>query len=116
MRHLPTQLHRLLYVALTASALLLALPASASSLDDAKAAGHLGEQADGYVGLPPGAPNSAKTLADEVNGKRSKRYAQIATKRDTSPAAVAALAGKKLVDRAPAGQWVQNAAGKWVKK
>ena len=46
-----------------AVALLLAAPAAASPLDDAKQAGHLGEQADGYVGVRSDAPESAHELA-----------------------------------------------------
>ena len=41
----------------------LASAALADSLDQAKAAGHLGEQADGYLGTPPGAPASLRPCA-----------------------------------------------------
>ena len=103
--------------ALGMAALLLAsLPAAASPLDDAKQAGHVGEQADGYVGVPPGAPASAQDLVDQINAARGVRYAEIAAKNDTSASAVAALAGNKLVGRAPAGQWVRDASGTWQKK
>jgi uncharacterized protein YdbL (DUF1318 family) len=106
----------LLHAAIAAAALLLALPAAASPLDEAKDAGRLGEQADGYLGLPPGAPESAQELADEINAERKIRYAEIAKKNGTSPTAVAALAGKKLVERAPAGHWVRDTDGDWVRK
>ncbi|MBW2268116.1 MAG: YdbL family protein [Deltaproteobacteria bacterium] len=99
-----------------AAAFLLALPALASPLDDAKQAGHVGEQADGFLGMPPGAPASAQALVDEINAGRGRKYAEIAAKNETSPAAVAALAGKKLIGRAPAGQWVRSAAGKWQQR
>jgi uncharacterized protein YdbL (DUF1318 family) len=75
----------------------------------------VGELAEGYVGVRPGAPASARQLADDINGKRARRYAEIAARNDTDPAAVAALAGKKLVERAPAGQWVRGAQGNWRK-
>lgn len=99
-----------------AVALLGGFPAAASPLDDAKHAGQLGEQADGYVGVRPGAPESAHELAGEINAARGTRYAEIAAKNDTSPAAVAALAGKKLIERAPPGQWVLDSSGKWQRK
>ena len=109
----PLKLELLLALAV---ALLLGAPAAASPLDDAKQAGHLGEQADGYVGVRSGAPDSAQQLAGRVNAGRSERYAEIAAKNATDPAAVAALAGKKLIDRAPAGQWVRDSSGKWRRR
>jgi uncharacterized protein YdbL (DUF1318 family) len=107
---------RRLRVALAAAALLLPLAAAASPLEDAKRAGHVGEQADGYLGIPPGAPESNRTFVDHINAERAEHYAEIATKNGTSPAAVAALAGQKLVERTPPGQWVRAADGKWKKK
>jgi uncharacterized protein YdbL (DUF1318 family) len=109
-------MRHVLRVAAACVALLLALPAAASPLDDAKAAGQLGEQADGYLGLPPGAPASARALADQINSERAEHYAQIAARNGTEPTAVAALAGQKLVERAPAGQWVRGPDGSWKKK
>ncbi len=105
-------------LALFAAILLLtsALPSMASELDDARQAGHVGEQADGFLGLPPGAPASAQALVDRINGERRAKYAEIASKNQTSPAAVAALAGKKLVERTAAGQWYRDASGKWQRK
>jgi uncharacterized protein YdbL (DUF1318 family) len=107
---------RWIRVALAASMLLAPLAAAASPLDDAKRAGHVGEQADGYLGVPPGAPDSARALADGINAERADHYADIAAKNGTSPAAVAALAGQKLIERTPPGQWVRGADGKWKKK
>lgn len=97
-------------------AVLAAGPAVASPLDDAKQAGYVGEQADGYLGVRPGAPDSAHELAATINAERGTRYAEIAAANGASPAAVAALAGKKLIARAPAGQWVRDASGKWLRK
>ncbi len=96
--------------------LLLAFPAFATPLDDAKAAGHVGEQADGYLGVVPGAPASAKELVDRINGERGSKYAEIASKNETSPAAVAAVAGKKLIGRTPSGQWYRDSSGQWKRK
>ncbi len=96
--------------------LLLAFPALASPLDDAKAAGHVGEQADGYLGVAPGAPESAQALVDQINAGRGSKYAEIASKNALSPAAVAAAAGKKLVGRTPSGQWYRDSSGQWKRK
>jgi uncharacterized protein YdbL (DUF1318 family) len=103
----------LLRIAIAALALVAASPALASPLDDAKRAGQVGEQADGYVGVVPGAPASARALADDINAERASRYGEIATKAGTSPAAVAALAGKKLIERASPGEWIRDADGSW---
>jgi uncharacterized protein YdbL (DUF1318 family) len=105
-------------LAIAAVLLLLAAPpgARADELDAAKAAGHVGERADGYLGVVSGAPASAKALVDSVNAKRRAKYAEIAKQNGTPVEAVAALMGEKLIDRAPAGQYVMGADGRWKKK
>jgi len=107
---------KLIFALGLAIALLGAFPAAASPLDDAKQAGHVGEQADGYVAVRPGAPSSAQELVNQVNTGRSAHYAAIAAKNGTDPAAVAALAGSKLIARTPSGQWVRDASGAWRQK
>jgi uncharacterized protein YdbL (DUF1318 family) len=89
---------------------------SVMPLSDAKRAGHLGEQADGYVGVVPGAPPSARALADRTNGERAAHYGEIAAKTGTSPAAVAATAGQKRIARASPGEWIRDANGKWQQR
>ena len=107
----------LLLAAAILGSLCLALAAHASSLDDAKARGLVGERPDGYVGVvDPNAPADVKRLVEGVNEKRAHEYATIAERNGTDAGAVAVLAGAKLVERAPAGQWVMDASGKWTKK
>ena len=108
-----------LAAALAAALFLLAhAPAArADALDDAKASGLVGERLDGYLGLvDPNAPAAVKTLVEDVNKKRAHHYETIAKKEGTNATAVAALAGVKLVERAPAGQFVMDASGTWKKK
>ena len=105
----------LLRIAFAAAMLLVAAPAPASPLDDAKRAGQVGEQADGYLGVVPGAPASARELADRINAERVERYGEIAAKTGTSPTAVAALAGQKLILRASPGEWIRDPDGNWRK-
>jgi uncharacterized protein len=95
--------------------LALAAPAAAIGLGEAKAKGLVGEQADGYLGVVEGS-GEAKALAEQVNAKRRAEYAEIAKKNGTSVDAVAQLAGKKLVERTPSGQFVRGSSGSWVKK
>jgi uncharacterized protein YdbL (DUF1318 family) len=93
-----------------------ALPAASLSLGEAKAQGLVGEQADGYLGIVGSGPPEARQLANKVNGERREEYRGIAKKRGAKTEAVAALAGKKLVQRTPKGQYVRGSDGRWVKK
>jgi uncharacterized protein YdbL (DUF1318 family) len=110
---------RTIRTGLVLAALLLALgppvPAAALELEQAKARGLVGEQADGYLGVVE-ASAEARALAERVNAKRRAEYAEIAKKRGTSESAVAQLAGQKLVQRTPGGQYVRGSDGRWVKK
>jgi len=91
--------------------------ASAGNLHDAESAGKIGEGVDGYVHLvDKNAPADLKTLVKNVNDKRRAKYASIAKKRGAPVEEVAALAGAKLVERAPAGEYVMDSNKKWRKK
>jgi len=106
---------RLLAVAL-GCALALASPAWSLDLDEARSQGLLGERADGYVGVVPAKPSpEVVALAEEVNARRRAHYQEIAARNSTPVETVAALAGKKLIESAPSGQWVKP-DGAWVKK
>lgn len=101
---------------LLAGCLLLAPShALADPLDDAKRAGWVGERPDGYLGVvdPSAAPASTSKLVAEINERRRDHYAAIAAKEQTSLEVVSVLAGKKLVARTPAGQFVMDSAGRW---
>jgi uncharacterized protein YdbL (DUF1318 family) len=104
------------------AALLLALvltvsdrTARADALDDAKAQGLVGEQADGYVGAVEGA-GGVQALIDEINAKRKAAYADIAAQRGAPTEAVAQIAGKKLIERTPKGQFVRGSNGQWTER
>jgi len=94
-----------------------ALPAAAQSLDQAKAAGQVGERIDGYVGVvDANAGGDIRALVDEVNAERQAKYAEIAAERGISVQAVAQIAGQKLIERAASGQYVLGADGQWRQK
>ena len=100
-----------------ALALLIAPAAHAISLDDAKAAGYVGERTDGMLGLVKSdAPATVKELVGSVNARRKQSYASIAKKNGTTFEAVASLAGKKAIAKTKPGNFIQDASGKWVKK
>jgi hypothetical protein len=93
-----------------------ALPSAALDLDAARQQGLVGEQSDGYVGAVSASPSAdVKALVAEVNAKRRAAYADIAKKNGTAPDAVAALSAQKLIERAPAGQWIYD-KGLWTQK
>ena len=95
----------------------VAFPAMGSALDDAKAAGKLGEGPDGYLHVVADSPGAdEKALAKDINTKRKQKYQSIATKEGVPLKAVEAQAGKRLIGRTPAGQYVMNSNGKWSKK
>jgi uncharacterized protein len=96
---------------------LTVLPVAAQSLDEAKAAGQVGERIDGYVGVVDAStPGDVRAMVDQVNAERREKYAEIAAERGTSVEAVAQIAGQKLIARAPGGQYVLGADGQWRQK
>ncbi|MEQ9143556.1 MAG: YdbL family protein [Parvibaculaceae bacterium] len=104
--------------AVVLSLALVAPPASADPLDDAKAAGLVGERLDGYLGIVrPSAGADVQRLVQDINLRRRDSYRAIAEQTAGSTLSdVEILAGAKLIARTPAGQYVQNAAGEWVRK
>lgn len=92
-------------------------PALAGPLEDAKAAGLVGERIDGYLGVvDSGAPGDVKSLVNQINAERQAKYAEIANKQGAPVAAVAQIAGKKLIERAGSGEYVMGADGQWRRK
>ncbi len=95
----------------------LALPAPvwAGPVGDAKAAGHVGEQPNGYLAARPGAPAGVQALVGQANARRRAEYQAIASKRGGSLAAVEAVAGKKRIAASPPGSYILS-GGKWRRK
>ena len=92
-------------------------PTWAISLQDAKAQGLVGEQANGYLGLvKTSAGAEVKAMMNNINAQRKKEYQAIARRNNTELKVVEALAGKKAIDRTPPGQYVKLPSGQWVKK
>lgn len=112
-------LRRAVAIAMTAVAVAaMTAPASAADeLADAKAAGLVGERTDGMLGLVAAdAPAQVKQLVERVNRERRARYIEIAEKNGTTVVAVAALAGKKAIEKTLPGNYVQSSQGSWVRK
>ncbi len=103
---------------LMALAMVFAAPAMADSLDDARAAGLVGERPDGLLGLVnPNAPTSVKSLVQSINAQRLQKYQQIAGEKGVPAEQVGAIVGEKTIsERLKPGWYYMNASGQWVRK
>ena len=101
---------------LAVSALVLSASMAMAALDlgTAKAQGLVGEQADGLLGAVA-ASSDATALVNSTNAERMERYKAIAAKNGTDVKQVQAIAGKKLVEQASSGEYVNPGSG-WQKK
>jgi len=106
-------MQRILSVVFVLAALISA-PVLAIDLAQAKAEGLVGEMASGYLGVVKGG-GDVQALVKSINDQRRARYQQIAQKNNTSLQNVEALAGKKAIEKTPAGLYV-NVGGGWQKK
>lgn len=113
----PMPIKRRIFLATALAAMVLgaaitAPPAIAGPVNDAKAAGLVGERPDGYLGVvKPG----AEGLVNQANARRRAEYQAIAKKRGTGLAAVESVAGGKRMAASPPGTFVFS-GGKWVRK
>lgn len=89
--------------------------AFALSLDEAKSKGMVGETVRGYLEAVAGQNEEVTALVKDINSKRKVEYQAIAQKNGTSLQAVELLAGKKAIEKTPAGQYVKTNGG-WQKK
>ena len=106
------------WIAVLAFLVVLPLAGHADSLDDARAAGLIGERPDGYVAAvsPSPAPN-VQQMVDTINAQRRKVYEQLAGEKGVPVEEVAALAAEKTISqRLQPGWYYMNSAGQWVKK
>jgi len=91
--------------------------AFAADLGAAKAAGWVGEQRDGYLGLVRAdAPADVKALVADVNRQRQAEFAQIAGRTGVSAAEAARVFAAEAAERTRPGNYLQDAGGKWVRK
>jgi hypothetical protein len=87
-------------------------------VDAAKAAGIVGEQADGFLGFVTGAADPAlRAAVAEINAGRADLYRQAAAKNGVSPEAAGAAAFNTVVKaNLRPGEFYKPAGGGWVKK
>ncbi len=87
----------------------------ALDLQQAKSQGLVGERLDGYLGIVKPS-DRVQALVKKINLGRREHYKRIAQQTGTSRDVVEVLAGKKAIQKTPAGQYIQNASGAWIKK
>ena len=104
----------LLALLLSAPALALSLNEAMSALPTAKAAGQLGEQPDGYLGVVAAGGNAAE-IARQINQARRDEYQRLARENNIQQRDVESMAGKKALERTPAGQYIMI-NDVWMKK
>ena len=87
-------------------------------INQAKAAGIVGEMADGYVGVRLEAQMTAAIRAAmaEMNAGRAELYRQAAVAAGTDTAAAGASSFQQRFSSIPAGQWYRDAGGSWRQK
>jgi len=88
-----------------------------ATIDAAKAAGIVGEQADGFLGLVTAAADPAiKAAVADTNAGRAQIYNQAAAKNGVTPAAAGAAAFETVVKgKLRPGDYYRPAGGGWVR-
>jgi len=89
-----------------------------SRVDSAKAAGVVGEQADGFLGFVTGAADPAlKAAVAEINAGRAELYREAAAKNGVSPEAAGAAAFNTVVKaKLKPGEYYKPTGGGWTRR
>jgi uncharacterized protein YdbL (DUF1318 family) len=92
--------------------------ATKATVDRAKAAGVVGEQADGYLGFvtEPADP-AIRAAVTETNAGRAQVYREAAARTGTTPEAAGASAFTTVVQaRLKPGEFYRPTGGGWIRK
>jgi uncharacterized protein YdbL (DUF1318 family) len=91
--------------------------AQTGAVAGAMAAGTVGEQADGYLGIAGTVGADVRSEVESINIKRRAAYTQLASQRGVTVQDVAAATGcQTLSSRVKAGQAYRIGAGAWQTK
>jgi uncharacterized protein YdbL (DUF1318 family) len=105
---------------LTAGLVVAASPAFAQDakarVDAAKAAGQVGEQGDGFLGVVTTADAAVQGAVAEINAGRASAYRDIAAKTGVDAVAAGQATAVQLFARIPAGQYYKPLGGNWTRK
>jgi len=97
---------------LTILCTLVALPAFALELHQARTSGMVGEKFDGYVTALKPSPEVTALVA-EVNVKRTHEYARISKENGQPIDVVAKLAAEQIITKLEPGSPYQSTDGSW---
>jgi hypothetical protein len=95
--------------------MLLASPALALGLQEARGTGQVGEKTDGYVAAIKSTPEANALVAD-VNAKRKQEYARISKQNGQPIDVVAKLAAQEIITNLASGSSYQGQDGSWKKR
>ena len=102
---------------LMARAMTFAVPAMADALDDARAAGLVGERPDGLVApVSANAPANIQSLVQSVNAQRMEKYQQISAEKGVPVEQIGAITAEKISGKLKPGWYYMDASGNWVQK
>lgn len=94
-----------------------AAQAQGGALSQALAAGSVGEQADGYMGIAAAVGGDVRAEVDALNIKRRALYTDLAAKRGVTVSDAAAATGcQTLASRVKPGQVYRIGSGPWQTK
>jgi len=87
-----------------------------STIVQMKSDGVIGENNKGFLEFVPGAASKMQNVIEDENGDRKIVYSAIAKQQETTVELVGERRAKQIAQRARAGEWLQDASGKWYKK
>jgi uncharacterized protein len=104
-------------LALTAAGAADAQSAAAkAAVDQAKAQGVVGEQADGFLGVVGNADPAVRGAVAEINAGRAQAYHQAAARTGVTPEAAGQATARQLESRLPSGQYFRTVDGRWERR
>ena len=113
LRNSSSSFYRSIMMTIVVFILASGITAWAGSLQDLRASGALGESTSGYaVARDPG----ANAEVASINKKRKAVYAKKAAAQGVSIDQVGKVYAKEIINKVPAGTWIQNQQGQWLKK
>ncbi len=79
----------------------------------ARAAGEVGEQPDGYLGIAGAATPALRAMVNDLNIKRKSAYTASAQQSGSTVEQMAFVAGCNLIAKTTAGEKYQTPGGSW---
>jgi uncharacterized protein len=90
--------------------------AAKAAVDQAKAQGVVGEQADGFLGVVGGGDPAVRAAIAEINAGRAQAYREAAGRTGVTPEAAGQATARQLEARLPPGQFFRTASGQWERR